>query len=261
MAFHGRVALVTGAASGMGRISAWRLADHGAQVAAIDLDEAGLGETAKDRPNIHPIACDVADLDQVKALVDRVQSDLGAIDRLTHAAAIMPASLLAEMPPDRIHHVMRVNFEGTVNVTLSVLPGMRERRSGDVILFGSLAGYVPQLHMGAYDASKAAVNMFGEVLARECEGSGIRITLVCPPMVDTPLLEQVKEGSNPRAVQLGIEQGRAMNPNIVVDTIEKELERGTRIILPSFEAKTLHRLRRFAPGFLWRIIIKAESRS
>ena len=84
MAFHGKVALVTGGASGMGRISALRLAASGAQVAILDMNEAALAETAARFPNIRALRCNVADQEQVQACVAAVERDLGAIDRLTH---------------------------------------------------------------------------------------------------------------------------------------------------------------------------------
>jgi NADP-dependent 3-hydroxy acid dehydrogenase YdfG len=180
MAFHGRVALVTGAASGMGRIEARRLEKIGAQVAALDLNEAGLEETAEGWAGIHPYCCDVADAAAVKEVVAGVENDLGSIDRVTHAAAIMPTSRLVDADPEWIKRLMRVNYEGTVNVTMATLPAMLRRGSGDLIIYGSLAGHVLAPHLGAYSASKAAVNAFAEILIRENAGSGVRILLVCP---------------------------------------------------------------------------------
>jgi NAD(P)-dependent dehydrogenase (short-subunit alcohol dehydrogenase family) len=259
VAFHGRVALVTGAGSGMGQLSAWRLADAGAQVAALDLDEAGLKTTAEGRPNLHGHACDVSDAAQVRDVVRTVESELGPIDRVTHAAAIMPTSPLVEMPAEQILRLMRVNYDGTVNVAMATLPAMLQRRSGDLILFGSVAGHVLAPHFGAYAASKAAVSVFAEILIRENAGSGVRFLLVCPPAVNTPLLKQAQQTSNPRSLQLGIEQGRMADPQFVVDAVERALEKGREILLPGREAKVLMALRRFAPRLLWRLVLKAES--
>ncbi|RMF21275.1 MAG: SDR family NAD(P)-dependent oxidoreductase, partial [Deltaproteobacteria bacterium] len=114
MAFHGKVALVTGAGSGMGQISAWRLADAGAQVAALDLNEQGLAKTAEGRDNVHVYPCDVTDRQQVEQVVGEIRDKLGPIDRVTHAAAIMPASPLVDMPVEQILKLMEVNYAGTV---------------------------------------------------------------------------------------------------------------------------------------------------
>jgi NAD(P)-dependent dehydrogenase (short-subunit alcohol dehydrogenase family) len=260
MAFHGKVALVTGAASGMGRIEARRLAARGAAVAALDVSEAGLAETAAGAPGIRPYLCDVADLARVRQVVERVEAELGTIDRLTHAAAIMPTGLLAQADPEWVKRLMRVNYEGTVNVVLTVLPPMLARRSGDVIVYGSIAGSVLAPHFGAYGASKAAVNAFMETLIHENLGCGARIMLVCPPMVNTPLIRQAQESSNPRSVQQGMASGRFADPEKIVTAIEEGIEKGARVLLPDREARLLTGLRRFAPRLLWKIILKAEGR-
>ena len=80
---------------------------------------------------------------------------------------------------------------GTVHVVKATLPGMLKRHSGDLVLFASLAGWLPSSRFGAYSATKFAVVAFGETLAHENAGSGVRFLCVCPPIVDTPLLEQV----------------------------------------------------------------------
>jgi NAD(P)-dependent dehydrogenase (short-subunit alcohol dehydrogenase family) len=259
MAFHGRVALVTGAASGMGRISAHRLADAGALVAAVDVNDAGLQETTANRDNVRAYLCDVADADAVAETIARVQTDLGPFDRVTHAAAIMPTSPLVKASALWIEHLMRVNYDGTVNTVLATLPAMLERGSGDLVIYGSLAGHVLAPHIGAYSASKAAVNVFAEVLIRENAGTGVRILLVCPPMTNTPLIEQAKNTSNPRSIQIGIEQGRLADPNFVVDAVEEGLEKGKTILFPGREARVLFALRRYVPNFLWKLILRAEA--
>ncbi len=260
MAFHGKVALVTGAASGMGQISAWRLAEAGAQVACLDWDEAKLPTTIAKHPDkLHPYVCDVSNADGVNEAVAAIERDLGPIDRVTHAAGIMPAGHVVDQPLEDVIRLMRVNYEGTVHVLRATLPQMKQRRSGDLIMFGSLAGHVLLTHLGAYSASKSAVNTLAEVMIHENRGSGVRIMLVCPPMTKTPLIQQAVNTSNPRTIQIGIEQNRMADPNVIVDEIEKGIERGEEILYPLAEAKVLLRLRRFFPGLLWTIMHKAEN--
>ncbi len=107
MAFHGKVALVTGGASGMGQIEAIRLANQGAKVAIVDLNEQGLEETAAKSDNITPFKCDVSNLEEVQKLVAEVESSIGPIDRLTHCAAIMPGEPLKDMPAEYITKISR----------------------------------------------------------------------------------------------------------------------------------------------------------
>lgn len=259
MAFHGKVALVTGAGSGMGRITAQRLAEGGAQVAALDINEAGLKETAEGLDGIHIFPCDVTDVEAVRRTVRSTEERLGSIDRVVHAAAIMPTNPVATVTPEFAARVMRINYEGTVNIVNATLPPMLERNAGDFIVYGSIAGSVLAPHFGAYSASKAAVNALIEILIYENLDSKVRFLLVKPPMVNTPLIDQATNSSNPRTVQQGVEAKRFADPGDMVDAVEKGIEKGVKILLPNGEAKFLTRLRRFAPRLLWKIILKSEA--
>jgi len=167
MAFDGKVALVTGAASGMGQLAAQRLAAAGAAVAALDVDEEGLRQTASGHESIRNWAIDVTNPQAVEAAVRQVEEEVGPIERVYNAAAIMPSGLLLDQDRELIQRIMEINYGGTVNVTLAALPGMLERGRGDLINFASMAGWVPLLHFGAYNASKFAVVAFSEVLYHE----------------------------------------------------------------------------------------------
>jgi NAD(P)-dependent dehydrogenase (short-subunit alcohol dehydrogenase family) len=258
MAFRGKVALVTGGGSGMGQIYAWRLADTGAQVAILDVNEAGMDKTASGRSNIHPFPCDVTDGEALAAIVAEVTEKHGAIDRVIHCAAIMPASEVLDDNLPRMRKVMEVNYFGTLNMFEHCLKPMVERGLGEFVVFGSVAGYALTPHLGAYCASKAAVNALVEITIQENRDSGVKIHLVCPPMVNTPLIKQAQETSNPRSVQQGIEKGIAADPNTIIDLVEKGIAKGTPIIFPSAMAKGLYGMRRFSPKLLWKVIMKSE---
>lgn len=255
MAFHGKVALVTGGGSGMGRESAWRLAEAGAQVAVVDMNEAGLEETRARYPDrIHSYRCDVRDSARCAELVAEVRKVLGPIDRLTHAAGVMPTGLLAQAGAESINRGMSINYMGTVNMVSAVLPDMLARDSGDIILFGSMAGDVLTTYLGAYCASKAAVNAYGEILIHELEQTQLRVLLVCPPMVNTPLVEQGAE-TRPPSVQYALERrdSQMLTPEFMVQAIEDAIEKGKRIVRPG-NAKVMVWLRRHFPGLVWKII-------
>jgi NAD(P)-dependent dehydrogenase (short-subunit alcohol dehydrogenase family) len=254
MPYAGRVALVTGAASGMGQLSAWRLAADDVRVIALDVDEGGLARTARRAPQIEPVVADVRDADRIDDIVVDVESRFGPIDRVVNAAAIAPARRLAEQQLDDIRRVMEINYIGLATVTKVTLPRMLDRGRGDLVQFGSLAGWLPSQCFGAYSATKAAVISFTETLAHELQGTGLRVVCVCPPVVDTPLLDQVRE-HGPK----GLERQPRIRPEEVLDSIEQALDRGDLFAFPGRGTKTLWRLRRFFPTFLWNRIDSLEA--
>jgi len=252
MAFHGEIALITGGGSGMGRLAAQRLADGGAKVAAIDVNEEGLRETARGHAGIHAYALDVTDERGVTETVARIASELGPIDRVLNAAAIMPTGLLLDQDARLVNRIMEINYAGTVNVTLATLPGMIERGRGDLVNFASIAGWVPTLHFGAYNASKFAVVAFTEVLYHENRGKGVRFACVCPPPVATPLLDQAK--SQPKV----LEDLPPIAPEKVLDAIEQCLEKEKLMVYPDWVSAVTQRVRRFLPNLSWRSAHRTE---
>lgn len=254
MAFEGRVALITGAASGMGRLAARNLVVQGARVAALDVDEAGLATTAEGHDHIVTFRADVTDFASLEAIVKQVETDLGPIERVYNAAAIMPLGRLMEQDLGTIHKIMEINYGGVVNVTRATLPGMLERGRGDMILFASLAGWIPTFYVGAYNASKFAVVAFSEVLREENRGRGVRFACVCPPPVATPLLDQARASVWPKL----FDEAPAIEPQQVLDDIEKTLERDAFWVFPGRGTALAQRMRRWIPNLLWRRIRRLE---
>ncbi len=246
-----KIAVVTGGASGMGRLTALRLAGRGVKVAILDMNEEALASTAAELDNLTAYRCDVSDLKQVREVIEQVETSLGPIDQLTHCAAIMPSGSLIDMPADLITKMMSINYNGTVHLTKVVLPLMQARKRGLIVIYGSIAGYVMAPELGAYNATKAATNAFAEVLIHENRGSGVHILAVNPPMVNTPLIDQAVQTKNIRESR---EKGRLASPDFIVDEVEKAIAKGKEFLYPGAEAKILTWLRRFFPGLLWRII-------
>ena len=252
MSFEGQVVFITGGGSGMGRLAAQRMADAGAKVAAVDVNEAGLTETAEGREGIHTWRLDVTDNQAVLDTVKEVEDRLGPIDRVYNAAAIMPTGLLMEQDTETILRIMEIDYNGVVHVAKAILPGMLERGRGDLINFASIAGWGPTLHFGAYNAAKFAVVAFSEVLHHENRGKGVRILAVCPPPVATPLLDQAT--SKPKVLELG----KPIEPGQVLDAIERDLAKGKPFCFPTFQTKLAWILRRFAPGLVWSWVHRVE---
>ncbi|SUA75362.1 2-(R)-hydroxypropyl-CoM dehydrogenase [Nocardia otitidiscaviarum] len=246
-----KTALVTGAASGMGRMVAQRLAAAGYTVAALDLNGEGLAETARRSPNMHTYTCDVSDTDQVFAVVEKVRAELGTLDHVVHAAGMchVHASAL-DHDVAQIRKMMDVNYIGTVNMCQAIIPAMKQARTGTMVLFASVAGWLPSPGMAGYSASKFAVVGFVESLSYELRDSGVRLLALCPPMVETPFLDKVREEN---ASVLGGAGG--MSPEGVVDALEQALAKPTNplFVFPG-QAKPTYYARRFIPGTLRKLV-------
>ncbi|MDX1734470.1 MAG: SDR family oxidoreductase [Halioglobus sp.] len=253
----GKVALVTGGASGMGQIAARRLAAQGAKVAIFDVNEQGLAETASESDNITALRCDISDLQDVEAKVAEVAKTLGPIDLLLHAAALMPSFRLADHTHENMERLFRINFLGTTYMVRAVLPAMTARGSGRIIAFGSIAGVALVPKMGAYCATKAAVNAYIEVLQNEIRDTGVRAHLVCPPAVNTPLVDQTIETDTPGSIVEAKKSGRLADPEKMIDAIEKGVRKDKDIIYPG-EARLLYLWRALFPGLWWKTVMNFE---
>ncbi len=254
MAFKGKVALITGGGSGMGRTAARQLASQGASVAILDINEAGMAETAEGHPSITPYVVDISDTDAVHGVVERVERELGPIDRVCNAAAIMPFGKLLEQDPKLQLKLMDINYGGLVNIATAAVPRMVARGSGDFVSFSSMSGVIPGLLMGGYCATKGAVQMYTEILYHENLDSGLRFVCVCPPPVATPLWKQAEETVMPELVK----SGETLQPEEVIDEIERSLEQGKFFCFPGKHTRTGYIMRRLFPNYLWKFAHKAE---
>jgi len=254
MAFKGKVALITGGASGMGRTAALQLADQGAQVAILDLNEEGLAETAGQQSNIRPFTVDITDTDAVAEVVSTVEQEIGPIDRVANAAAIMPFGRLLEQDPKLQLKLMQINFGGLVNIATATLPRMIERGQGDFLSFSSMSGVIPGLLMGGYCSTKAAVQMYTEILYHENLNSGVRFVCICPPPVATPLWKQAEATVVPKLVN----DTPPISPEEVLEDVEQCLEKGEFLSFPGKTTKLGYRMRRFLPGQIWKHAHKVE---
>ena len=254
MSFRGQVAVITGGGSGMGQAWARRLAEDGATVAILDVNEAGMAETAASASNIKPYALDITDADAVASVFADIEASLGPVDRVANAAAIMPFGRLLEEDPKLTTRVMTINYGGLVNVATAALPKMIERGSGDFVSFSSMTGIVPGLLMGAYASSKAAVQFYTEILYHENRNSGLRFCCVCPPAVKTALWQQAEATVVPKLPS----KGETLMPDVVIDDIERCLDKGKLFSYPGKQTQLGVVMRRLFPQLIWRVSHDAE---
>jgi NAD(P)-dependent dehydrogenase (short-subunit alcohol dehydrogenase family) len=187
--FRDRVALITGAGSGIGGHLARLLAAEGARIAALDRVPEGLAALAADlagRPAATAVA-DVTDLAATRAAVARLEQQIGPADLLIAAAGIGRATAAAAFQAEEINAHIQVNLIGVVNSIDSVLAGMRQRRRGHLVVLSSLASYRGLPFMAGYCASKAGVNALLDSLRLELPALGIDVTTICPGWIRTPM--------------------------------------------------------------------------
>ena len=194
MKFEGKVAIVTGAAGGMGYSHCLALAREGADVASADIcQEEELNKVIDEVKSLGRrgigIKCDVSKSDEVKAMVDKVLAELGKIDILVNNAGTSTAKLVVDVEEDEWDRVLSVNLKGVFLCCKYVLPHMIKQRSGKIINIASVWGRQGAPFCSPYTASKFGVVGFTESLAREVASFNINVNAVGPGPVNTELLQ------------------------------------------------------------------------
>jgi meso-butanediol dehydrogenase/(S,S)-butanediol dehydrogenase/diacetyl reductase len=191
--FEGKAALVTGAASGIGRATAIRLASEGAGVACVDRAVDGAETTAKSIAaaggTALAVGCDVLELDQITAAVARTVEELGRLDVLCNIAGIGHFSKDEEETPERWHRVIGVNLTGTYFMSQAALPHLLATK-GAIVNCASTAGTSAQPYSSAYSASKGGVMSLTQTMAITHGKQGVRVNCVAPGGVNTPITDQ-----------------------------------------------------------------------
>jgi len=197
--FNGKVAIVTGASSGIGRAAAELLAARGAFVAIFARSGGKLAEIAARWPErMLPVAGDVADLSAIEKLFADTESRFGECEILVNNAGMVEPKPLVEATLDEWERAFAVNVRSAFLTSRRALPSMIARRRGAIVNVASISGVPgPQKFPGftAYCASKAAVIGLTEALAAEVGSSGVRVNAVSPGSVDTPMWAEVSDGA------------------------------------------------------------------
>jgi 3-dehydrosphinganine reductase len=245
----GKVALVTGGSSGIGKAIACGLASRGMDVWLVAqrkdlLDSARLEvEThRKDKSQkIGTISADVSDLDQVRMTVRQVSEESGPPDLLVNSAGVAHPGYVQDLDINIFRWMMEVNYFGTVYVTKEILPAMLKRASGYIVNISSIAGYLGTFGYTAYGASKYAVRGFSDTLRAEMKLYSIGVSIVYPPDTDTAQLEY-ESRFKPYETKALAGNTKVVSPDIVAQEVIKGIERGRYTILPGFDNKLLYRL-------------------
>jgi 3-oxoacyl-[acyl-carrier protein] reductase len=201
MSLQGRVAIVTGAAQGIGRAIAETLAEAGADVVVADLDPVRSQDTVAAVEKIGRkalnVKVNVADSHDTKAMADQVIKQWGKIDILVNNAGITRDGLLLRMKEEDWNLVLQVNLNGTFHCTKAVLQPMTKQRYGRIVNIASIVGAMGNVGQANYAASKAAVIGFTKTAAREYASRNVTINAVAPGFIDTAMTQglppEVKE--------------------------------------------------------------------
>ncbi|GIF12942.1 2,3-dihydro-2,3-dihydroxybenzoate dehydrogenase [Actinoplanes teichomyceticus] len=228
--FAGKIALVTGAAGGIGAAVARTLAARGATVAAVDRDREALRSAGRrhqaDGLPVRAFPADVSSSAEVAAAVTAIERDLGPIDLLVNASGVLRTGEVISYAEQDWHDTFAANVNGVFLVSRAVVAAMVRRGSGAVVTIASNAADTPRTGMAAYAASKAAVAMFTKSLGLEVARHGIRCNVVAPGSTGTPMLSQLwSAGQGPRTsidgtpseYRLGIPLGKIATPEDVAE--------------------------------------------
>lgn len=269
---RGKTALVTGAASGIGRASALALAERGADLVICDLNESGLGETAEGirahgrEALVRQV--DVASAEQMSKLADEVHAKVPAVDLLMNNAGVAIGGGFLHTTPEDWDWILAINVRGVIHGCHYFVPAMVERGAGGhVVNVASAAGYSASENLVAYCTTKFAVVGLSESLREELAPHGIGVTAICPGIIDTPitgaarLRGPVAEHPEARSRMIEAYERRGYGPERVAHNVLRAVQRNRAVAPIAAEAWMLYYLKRFAPWLLRRLSAWMNARS
>jgi NAD(P)-dependent dehydrogenase (short-subunit alcohol dehydrogenase family) len=256
-----RLALVTGAGSGIGRATALALGKHGARLLLVDRDGATAAETAKELEGACVFTCDVSDEAAMERLAETVLAEHGVPDVVVNNAGIGIAGSFLDTTFNDWRKIIDVNLMGVVHGCRLFGQAMVERgEGGHIVNISSGAAFAPNTSLPAYSTTKAGVLMLSECLRAELAGSGIGVTAVCPGVIATNITRATEyvgrlAGDQDRLRELisGFYERRNFTAARVADEILEAIGTNRPIAVVTPESKVAYALSRVAPGVLRRL--------
>jgi NAD(P)-dependent dehydrogenase (short-subunit alcohol dehydrogenase family) len=263
-----RIAIITGAASGIGQALASALVTRGDTVVLADIDgdgaERAASELARQGPGTGtPAVVDVRDAAAVQALVDQTHEKHGRLDLMVNNAGIGVGGEASDLLLAHWDRVIDVNLRGVVHGVHAAYPVMIRQRSGQIVNTASLAGLIPAPMLTPYAMTKHAVVGLSLSLRAEAAAHGIGVTAVCPGFVDTPILDKGGPDDLPKPAFSGSErevarhfQPRLYSPDRLAQDILRGIDRNAALVVAPASARVAWYLRRYAPFVVDRIVAR-----
>jgi NAD(P)-dependent dehydrogenase (short-subunit alcohol dehydrogenase family) len=255
-------AVVTGAASGIGRALAAALVARGSDVVVADLDGAAAERTCAELgARARPAQLDVRDRDAVRELVERTDRDAGGLDLLVNNAGTGVGGPFTALTAEHWRVQLEVNLYGVVHGIEAAYPLMVARGRGQICSTSSLSGIIPAPTLGPYSTSKYAVVGLSLALRGEAATHGVRVSVLCPGYVETPLLDRPDDEAPDtgfRSIRplIRASHGRTTTPEKVAAACLRGLDRDQAVIVTPLQARLAWRAYRLAPGLTDRVVTK-----
>lgn len=260
-----RTAVVTGAASGIGRATAVALAQRKCHLALADLDEAGLAKTAElIAPQGVRVSChtlDVSDAEAVAAFPDVVRAEHPGVDVLINNAGVAIGGTFEQVSATDFEWLFGINFWGVVRMTRAFLPLLKASPDARLVNLSSVFGLMAPPGQTAYAASKFAVRGFSEALRHELQGSRVGVTVVHPGGVATAIAERARLPAGVAAAEVAqqreaFRKALRLPPEVAGETIVQGIELRKDRVLVGSDAKLIAAIVRLAPVSYWKIIAR-----
>jgi len=249
---YGKKAVITGAASGIGRELAVALARERCTLLLADINEAGLKQTLElvklAGGSGETFLCDVSKLDNVTAIADHCFNTWGRVDLLINNAGVASAGFMGDIPIEDWEWIMSINFWGVVYGCHAFVPRMKKQAGGHIVNVASAAGILSSPEMAPYNASKAAVISISETLKGELAPYGIGVTVLCPTFVKTNLLDQMRftDYFQKKCSTTGMVNAR-WTPQKVAGLVVEAVKKDRMYLVPQLTAKLFWYSKRFSP--------------
>lgn len=262
MKAQNKTIVITGGGNGMGREMTLNLLKRGAKVAALDMNEATLNETAalagELSKNLSLHVINITDREAVEKLPEQIIEKHGQIDGIiNNAGIIQPFVRVNNLDFSAIERVMNVNFYGVVNMIKAFLPHLQKREEAHIVNISSMGGFLPVPGQSVYGASKAAVKLLSEGLYSELFYSNVRVSVVFPGAIGTNITAnsgvQTPAGADEKAKQSNI---KTLSPATAANIIIEGMEKNKLYIYAGSDSRIMNLLYRLSPGFATRFIGK-----